>query len=152
MNISTPVLSTIFTKSLSNNIDRKTGMLYNNNVGDSFSFGNARNRRYEKLSRIPTTVNNKFVMTGKKEKMDTPNKKGLNDILSMVEEALSKDSNEEYSSIMKEVYQIIQCNFDYSSEKTLKDTTFLDSLDYYLHENPARKNIEKLVQDYKKQK
>ncbi len=36
MNISSPVLATVFTKSLSNNIDRNSGMLYNNNVGDRF--------------------------------------------------------------------------------------------------------------------
>ena len=59
MNILPPVLAASFTKQLNKNIDRNSGMLYNNNVGDSFTFGSARNRRYGKSleNELKTTKN-----------------------------------------------------------------------------------------------
>ncbi len=50
MNISTPVLSTSFTKLLNKNIDRTACMLYNNYVGDSVTFGQHSGPRSNRFS------------------------------------------------------------------------------------------------------
>ena len=149
MNIIAPAFSTNFTKSLNKSIDRTAGMLYNNSVSDSFSFGQhsvQRSRRFNEIGNI----SRRELMNLDENRKGSYKENFLDKLIDLCNQAI--DNTNAPLQKLEEIGKIIKSTPEKEKDKILNNDAkicFYNELVSYYMDTPNNLSTDKYRQDFK---